>query len=203
MTTCPACGHESAISWRCERCGRDLADVDDDDDGSAAPPLVADGSGGSRERGRGENTMERVSFRVPEQLLERFENAARRRHPTRSEALREAMRAFVDERADDSGPDNPYTGSDQRSFLRTDGGKRVSHGGGRAVYPRAERGGAAEVSREARDAARERQARREVDSQRRGGVGDQEPGDGRCPDCRGDVLPCLDCWLNGGGRDGE
>jgi len=59
---------------------------------------------------------------------------------------------------------------------------------------------AAGASREARDTARERQARREVESQQQGGVGDQDADDGRCPDCRGDLLPCLDCWLSGGGE---
>lgn len=192
MTYCPACDRESETSWRCEHCGHDLVDVDDDDDGSAAPPLVADGSGVSRERGRGD-TMERVTFRVPEQLLSEFESAAESKYPTRSEALREAVRAFVDGR----GPDNPHTGSERRSYLRTDGGERIDPSGGRATHPRADRFEGAEVSREARDAARERQARREVESQQRGGVGDQDSS--RCHRCRGDELPCWDCLRAQGG----
>lgn len=196
MTTCPACGHESETSWRCEYCGHDLVDVDDDDDGSAAPAVLPDGG---PERGRGDR-MERVSFRVPEQLLSEFEDSAGSRYPTRSEALREAMRAFVaeDDQKPDEGPDNPYTGSDKRSYLRTDGGERIDPSGGRATHPRAGRFEAAEVSREARDAARERQAAREVDSQRREGRAvDQDPDDGRCSACRGDVLPCLGCLVRG------
>jgi len=110
-TTCPACGRESGTSWRCEYCGHDLVD-EDDDDGSAAPPLLADGGQS--------DTMGRVTFRVPEQLLEQFEDAAEGEYYSRSEALREAMRAFVR----DSGPDNPHSGSGERSFLRTDGGER-------------------------------------------------------------------------------
>ena len=195
MTTCPACDRESETSWRCEHCGHGLVDVDDDDDGSAAPPLVADGSGVSRERDRDETTMERVTFRVPEQLLSEFEDSAESKYPTRSEALREAMRAFVDGR----GPDNPYTGSEWRSYLRTDGGERTDPSGGRATHPRAGRFEAAEARREARDAARERQTRHEVEGQQREGQAvDQPPDDGRCPECRGDVLPCLDCLVGGG-----
>ncbi len=199
-TTCPACGHESAISWRCERCGRDLADVDDDDDdGSAAPPLLADGSGVSRERGRDETRMERVTVRIPKTQLEDLEALVEQGiYPNRSEMIREAVRDLLDEHdasADALARDPDYM---------TDGGERVSHCGGRATHLRAERFEAAEVRRESRDAARERQARREVESQQREGqTVDQDPDDGRCPDCRDDVLPCLDCWLNGGGRDGE
>ena len=192
-TTCPACGRESGTSWRCEYCGHDLVD-EDDDDGSAAPPLMADGG---RERGRGD-TMERVTFRVPENLLEQFEDSADSKYPTRSEALREAMRAFVN----DSGPDTPHTGSDERSFLRTDGGERVDPSGGRATHPRPQRFEG--DTPKTRDAARERRQRREVESQQRTGQAvDQEPDDGRCPTCRGDVLPCFDCLLNGGDGRGE
>lgn len=48
-----------------------------------------------------------------------------------------------------------------------------------------------EATREARDAAREQQARREVDSQQRKG---QATDQGGCPHVPGDdSLPCLDC----------
>jgi len=73
--------------------------------------------------------------------------------------------------------------------------------GGRATHPRP--GRFEGTRRETRDAARERRRRREVESQQRAGVGDQDPDDGRCPDCRGDVLLCLDCLLNRGDARGE
>lgn len=38
-----------------------------------------------------------------------------------------------------------------------------------------------------------------AECEREGQAVDQEPGDGRCSDCRDDVLPCLDCLVGGGG----
>jgi Arc/MetJ-type ribon-helix-helix transcriptional regulator len=185
-TTCPACGAESERCYRCSECGRDLVDVDDDDDGSAAPAVLADG-GVSRERGRSDNSMERLTIRVPTQQLDGLEQLVDQGvFPNRSEATRAAIRQLLYQ--------NDIV--EQRRPLRTDGGERIDSSGGRAAHPRAERFEAAD--REARDAVRERQARREVESQQREGQAvDQDPDDGRCPGCRGDVLPCLGCLVRG------
>jgi Arc/MetJ-type ribon-helix-helix transcriptional regulator len=183
MTVCPACGKVSATCYRCEHCGRDLVDVnddDDDDDGSSAAPLVADGGPGERKRDRGRGkTMERVTLRIPDDLLVDVEDIAEDYYPTRSEAMREALREFVDEHLSH----DPH----HRSHLRTDGGPSAARA----------------TDRDPRPTPRARIERDEV--RRRGGVGDQSPDRVQgCPHVEpGDPLPCFGCLSNGGDGRGE
>jgi len=74
--------------------------------------------------------MERVTLRMPKAQVDRVENLVDSgTYPNRSEAIRDAVRKLTREYDEaDSGPDNPYTGSDERSYLRTDGcGARYEH----------------------------------------------------------------------------
>lgn len=89
--------------------------------------------------------------------------------------------------------DDDDDGSASAAALVPDGGERIDPSGGQATHPRAGRFGR---PREARDAARERQARREVEAQQREG---QATDQGGCEHVLGrSRLPCPRYWLTGG-----